>query len=113
VEVPNLPPQVPHTNSNKRGQTMSRTEWVTNSHPEYQDEISQRMLREWNERINRDIQSTIQSARAKDAELIQQLVNALQNAHDRHNGVGGTMYISEEHKALSAAKAAGFKPSDR
>lgn len=54
-----------------------------------------------------------EAARAKDAELIQQLVNALQNAHDRHNGVGGTMYISEEHKALSAAKAAGFKPSDR
>ena len=59
------------------------------------------------------VRDTYEAARDKDAELIQQLVNALQNAHDRHNGVGGTMYISEEHKALSAAKAAGFKPSDR
>lgn len=54
-----------------------------------------------------------EAARAKDAELIQMLVGALQNAHDRHNGVGGTMYISEEHKALAAAEAAGFKPIEK
>ena len=50
---------------------------------------------------------TIEAARAKDAELIQMLVNALE--FERMSLVS----CMESKKALDAAAAAGFKPSEQ
>ena len=51
------------------------------------------------------VRDTYEAARDKDAELIQQLVDALYGATDLE------MQTKAQEEALSAAKAAGFKPT--
>jgi hypothetical protein len=50
-----------------------------------------------------------EAARAKDAELIQKLVNALHDSWPSHHEDAHTAYYA----AVEAAEAAGFKPSDQ
>lgn len=52
------------------------------------------------------VRNYYEAARAKDAELIQRLVDALWTVHTGH-----TDYLDVQD-AIDAAKAAGFKPSD-
>lgn len=61
------------------------------------------------ERIGEALQELrqVEAARAKDAELIQQLVDALQYLGD----IG--VWYPDQNEALNAALKAGFKPSDR
>ena len=70
------------------------------------------------------INAEIEAARAKDAELIQQLINCLKNADRYGNFRAAGPYRfddkSEQHRlqqyeaqAIAAASAAGFKPSEQ
>lgn len=52
-----------------------------------------------------------EAARAKDAELIQRLVDALDGLVEDRGGI--IVAMRRSHKALDAAADAGFKPSDR
>jgi hypothetical protein len=54
----------------------------------------------------------VEADRAKDAELIQQLVDALANLRDIHEFRVGREPLTGMDE-LEAAAAAGFKPSDR
>ena len=56
------------------------------------------------------VNSWHESARAKDAELIQQLVDALRNLRDIHEFRVGREPLTGTDE-LAAAAAAGFKPS--
>lgn len=54
-----------------------------------------------------EVRHYYEAARAKDAELIQRLVDALQYLGD----IG--VWYPEQAEALNAAEEAGFKPSDQ
>ena len=58
------------------------------------------------------VNSWHESARAKDAELIQQLVDALRNLRDIHQFRVGREPLTGMYE-LEAAEAAGFKPSEQ
>ena len=64
------------------------------------------------ERISEALQELrqVEAARAKDAELIQQLVDALRNLRDIHEFRVGREPLTGTDE-LAAAEAAGFKPS--
>ena len=64
------------------------------------------------ERIGEALQELrqVEAARAKDAELIQQLVDALRNLRDIHEFRVGREPLTGTDE-LAAAEAAGFKPS--
>lgn len=55
------------------------------------------------------VRNTYEAARAKDAELIQQLVDALHKCTVARPSVDGQFVFA----TIDAAEAAGFKPSDR
>jgi hypothetical protein len=55
------------------------------------------------------IRDIYEADRAKDAELIQRLVDALHDSWPSHHEDAHTAYYA----AVEAAEAAGFKPSDR
>lgn len=60
-----------------------------------------------------DARTFYEAARAKDAELIQQLVNALKvERDDWHRLHDGNCETRRADDALDAAKAAGFTPSE-
>ena len=65
------------------------------------------------ERISEALQELrqVEAARAKDAELIQQLVDALANLRDIHQFRVGREPLTGMDE-LEAAAAAGFKPSN-
>jgi len=65
------------------------------------------------ERISEALQALrqVEAARAKDAKLIQQLVDALANLRDIHQFRVGREPLTGMDE-LDAAKAAGFKPSE-
>ena len=86
--------------STKREPLLSEYE-LQNRTAEYGHEV-------WGPYWNRDrVIAHYEAARAKDAELIQMLVNALE--FERMSLVS----CMESKKALDAAAAAGFKPSDQ
>ena len=60
-----------------------------------------------------EVRHYYEAARAKDAELIQRLVDALRNAHKREWGEAGSKSDLFEKEAISLAAAAGYKPSQR
>jgi surfactin synthase thioesterase subunit len=64
------------------------------------------------ERISEALQELrqVEAARAKDAELIQMLVDALRNLRDIHEFRVGREPLTGTDE-LAAAEAAGFKPS--
>jgi len=64
------------------------------------------------ERIGEALQELrqVEAARAKDAELIQQLVDALENLREIHQEWAGREPLTGMDE-LEAAAAAGFKPS--
>jgi hypothetical protein len=66
------------------------------------------------ERISEALQALrqVEAARAKDAKMIQQLVDALANLRDIHEERAGREPLTGMDE-LEAAAAAGFKPSDR
>jgi hypothetical protein len=55
------------------------------------------------------VRDKYEASRAKDAELIQRLVDALHDSWPSHHEDAHTAYYA----AVEAAEAAGFKPSDR
>jgi|688.fasta_scaffold293414_4 hypothetical protein len=61
--------------------------------------------------IAEQVRDTYEAARAKDAELIQQLVDALANLRDIHEERAGREPLTGMDE-LEAAEAAGFKPSE-
>jgi hypothetical protein len=65
------------------------------------------------ERISEALQELrqVEADRAKDAELIQQLVDALANLRDIHEERAGREPLTGMDE-LEAAEAAGFKPSE-
>jgi len=64
------------------------------------------------EGMNRsEIYEAYEAARAKDAELIQQLVDALENLREIHQEWAGREALTGMDE-LEAAAAAGFKPSN-
>jgi len=64
------------------------------------------------ERISEALQELrqVEADRAKDAELIQQLVDALENLREIHQEWAGREALTGMDE-LAAAEAAGFKPS--
>jgi glutamine synthetase adenylyltransferase len=58
------------------------------------------------------VRDTYEAARAKDAELIQQLVDALRNLRDIHEFRVGREPLTGTDE-LKAAEDAGFKPSEQ
>lgn len=59
--------------------------------------------------IGQHVRNVYESARAKDAELIQKLVNALHDSQPNHHEDAHLRY----NDALDATDAAGFKPSEQ
>ena len=57
------------------------------------------------------VRDLYEEARANDYELIQRLVDALDGLVEDRGGI--IVAMRRSHKALDAAEAAGFKPSDR
>jgi len=55
----------------------------------------------------------VEADRAKDAELIQQLVHHINNARNSGNAPFNSVNDIALWQALKEAEAAGFKPSDR
>jgi hypothetical protein len=81
-------------------------------------------VKEDGRRPSEQVRDFYEAARAKDAELIQQLVDACRTAYRaidslNDSGMGpltsieGLRAMSDTVDAVDAAEAAGFKPSDR
>jgi len=68
-------------------------------------------VKEDGRRPSEQVRDFYEAARAKDAELIQQLVDALANLRDIHEERAGREPLTGMDE-LEAAEAAGFKPSE-
>ena len=67
-------------------------------------------VKEDGRRPSEQVRDFYEAARAKDAELIQRLVDALDGLVEDRGGI--ILAMRRSHKALDAAEAAGFKPSE-
>jgi hypothetical protein len=68
-------------------------------------------VKEDGRRPSEQVRDFYEAARAKDAELIQQMVDALENLREIYQEWAGREALTGMDE-LAAAEAAGFKPSD-